>query len=296
MLSDPYILEPAVDDGTRPPGSAAASDNYDGTGAAGAGAASSMPLFAPFVFGASLASAGGCTGSDGAGTIGWSIFISTISLLAFSLPSLFLFGVTPLVFLGGVLASTFSCAFWDELWVGRIILSRKFPSGAFELAVLSRDFGLSFAFSAGFDPAGKDDRIGFGRRDVGFEGTRSLGLAVTAGAASVLAADAAVGAVAEAGSRTGRVGDFGRGFVNDDGGMGSGFFPGFGAGFETAVVTFGATDRGLGTSTTVFLASFGTSFFKSFEAADFGESFLENGCLLSVVCFLGVRGAGNVDV
>ena len=163
------------------------------------------------------------------------------------------------------------------------------------LAVLSRDFILSFAFSTGFDPAGSDVRAGFCRRDVGFEVTRSLDLAVAAVAASSLAADAAVGAVAEPGSRTGRVGDFGRGFVNDGGDEGPSFFPGLGAGFDAAAGALGATDDRLGFSAVVFFASL-ASVFGSFEAADFGDKVLYDGCLLGVAAFLGVVGVDNVDV
>ncbi len=157
--------------------------------------------------------------------------------------------------------------------------------------------------------------------------TRSLDLAVAAVAASSLAADAAVGAVAEPGSRTGRVGDFGRGFVNDggdgrvgdirrgfvndggdgrvgdfgrgfvnDGGdEGPGFFPGLSAGFDAAAGALGATDDRLGFSAVVFFASL-TSVFGSFEVADFGDIFLDDGCLLGVAAFLGVVGAETVDV
>lgn len=97
-----------------PPRPATISDHCDGTGAS-AGATSSMPLFSPFVLGVSLVSAGVCAGGDGADSVGFSPFISADSLFAFSLASLLLLGVTPLLFLGGVLASTFSCVFCDEL-------------------------------------------------------------------------------------------------------------------------------------------------------------------------------------
>ena len=151
--------------------------------------------------------------------------------------------------------------------------------------VLNRDFGLSLAFSVGLDLGGSDVRTGFCRRDVGFDGTRSLGLVVAAGATSSLAADAAVGAVAELGSRTGRVGDFGRGFVNDGGDVGPGFFPGFGAGFDATAEALGATNARLGLSTVVFLASKRGSVFGSLEAAEFGDIFLGAGCLLGVAAF-----------
>ena len=121
-------------------------------------------------------------------------------------------------------------------------------------------------------------------------------MATAAGAASILAADAAVGAVAELGSRAERVGDLGRGFVNDGGDVGTGFFPGFGAGFDAAAEAFGTADSRLGLSAVVFFASLRTSFFGSFEAADFGEIFLGGDCLLGVSAFLGEMGAGAVNV
>ena len=70
-----------------------------------------MTLFAPFVFGASLESAGSCAGADGTVSVDCSPVVSLFSLLAFSLISLLRFGLTPVVFLGGDLASTFSCVF-----------------------------------------------------------------------------------------------------------------------------------------------------------------------------------------
>ena len=79
--------------------------------AADAGGASSIALFAPFVVGASLESAGSCAGADGTVSVDCSPVVSTFSLLSFSLTSLFRLGLTPVVFLGGVLGSTFSCVF-----------------------------------------------------------------------------------------------------------------------------------------------------------------------------------------
>ena len=149
----------------------------------------------------------------------------------------------------------------------------------------------------GFDPPGSDARIGFCRKDVGFEGTRSLDLPlVVGGAASTLAADAAVGAVAEPGSRTVRVGDFGRGFVNEGGDVGPGFFPGFCASFADGTGAFGGADGRLGLSAVVFLVSSGISFFDCVEAGIFGDIFVESGCFVGVAVSLGVMGAGSGEV
>ena len=79
--------------------------------AADAEGASSVALFAPFVVGASLEPAGSCAGADDTVSVDCSPVVSTFSLLAFSLTSLFRLGLTPVVFLGGDLASTFSCVF-----------------------------------------------------------------------------------------------------------------------------------------------------------------------------------------
>lgn len=118
--------------------------------------------------------------------------------------------------------------------MGRIILSRKLPGGAGAPAILIRDFG-ALTFSRGLDPAGRDARDDFGPGGLGFEVARPrvtdamfIGLRspIDGGAPSNLAADAAVGAVAEAGKRTGRVGDLGLGLVNAEA-IGSGFLTGF---------------------------------------------------------------------
>ena len=162
--------------------------------------------------------------------------------------------------------------------------------------MLRRDFSLSLVFSAGFDPAGSDVRAGFCRTSVEFEETRSLDLAVAAGAASSLAADAAVGAVAELGSRIGRVGDFGRGFVNDGGDVGPVFFTEFDGGFDAAIGALDTTDGRLGLSKFVFPFALGCSFFGSFEAVDFGDIFLGIGGLVGVASLLGVLGEGSADV
>ena len=119
---------------------------------------------------------------------------------------------------------------------------------------------------------------------------------VVGGAASTLAADAAVDAVAEPGSRTVRVGDFGRGFVNEGGDVGPGFFPGFCASFDAATGAFGGTDGRLGLSAVVFLVSSRISFFGCFEAVIFGDTFAGSGCFVGVAVSLGVMGAGRGEV
>ena len=139
--------------------------------------------------------------------------------------------------------------------------------------------------------------MGLCRKDVGFEGTRSLDLPLVAGgAASTLAVDAAVGAVAEPGSRTGRVGDFGRGFVNEGGDVGPGFFPGFCASFDIGTGAFGGADARLGLSAAIFLVSSGISFFGCFEAGIFGDIFVESGFFVGVAVSLGFMGAGSGEV
>lgn len=135
-----------------------------------------------------------------------------------SLPSLFLLGFTSWDFAAGA-ASTLSCVLLAELCVGRIILARNDPSGAFMLAILVR--GLGFWFGAGW--AGSEG-LDEGLR-VLFEGVlpiTDVALLVVATLARLgdligraspsFAADEAVVAIAAAGRRTGRVGDLGRGF------------------------------------------------------------------------------------
>ena len=116
------------------------------------------------------------------------------------------------------------------------------------------------------------------------------------GAASTLAADAAVGAVAEPGNRTARVGDFGRGFVNEGGDVGPGFFPGFGASFDAGTGAFGGADDWLGLSAVVFLVALGISFFDCSEAGIFGDICVESGCFVGVAVSLGAMGAGSGEV
>ena len=116
------------------------------------------------------------------------------------------------------------------------------------------------------------------------------------GAASTLAADAAVGAVAEPGSRTVRVGDFGRGFVKEGGDVGPGFFPVFCAGFDASTGAFGGANGRLGLSAVVFLVSSEISFFGCFEAGIFGDIFVDSGCFVAAAVSLGVMGAGSGEV
>ena len=124
------------------------------------------------------------------------------------------------------MASCFSCTLLFELAVGRIIRARKPSSGGFATApLLTRDLGRSVDVLGGFWLGREnleDDFLSAAARG-------RFALVVWWGAAvarlgerevpsdfAVFAAEAAVGAVAEAGRRTGRVGDFGRGFVVGD--------------------------------------------------------------------------------
>lgn len=140
--------------------------------------------------------------------------------------SLFLCGLLGTAFLGGVFGSFFSCVLLAELCVGRIILAKNPPSAGFDPAMLVR----AGFFGGIADGAGKDARGAFGRGCNATAGVRFLvsaeGLLVVvmevrlgerAGApAPSFAAEAVVGAVREAGRRTGRVGDFGWVFVDGD--------------------------------------------------------------------------------
>ena len=133
---------------------------------------------------------------------------------------LFRFG--PVLLRGGLLNSTLSCTLLAELSVGRIILARKSPfAGLVEvpLAVLVRGFDGCLAVGG----AGRDVRDGLGLTGSpvlataeGRDARDTLGTAAWLArlggrSAGALAAEAAVGAVAEDGSRLGRVGDLGRG-------------------------------------------------------------------------------------
>ena len=145
----------------------------------------------------------------------------------------FLCGLLETAFLGGVFGSTFSCVLLAELCVGRIILAKNPPSAGFEPAMLVR----AILFGGIVDEAGKDERGVFGRVCGATAGVRSLlkaeGLLVvvvevrlgegTWAPPPSFAAEALVGAVREAGSRTGRVGDFERVFM--DGDVGPAFLP-----------------------------------------------------------------------
>ena len=266
-----------------------------------AGVVVSAPLvisFAPFVLGAPLPSAAGRLASA-AGSCAWSTLLSPCSLLLFSLPSLVPLGREGCDFLGGDLTSTFSWVFWAELCVGRIILSRKLPDGACVLAMLIRDLG-AFGLSAGLDPAGREARDVFPTGGLGFEVVRPrVTTAAAGGAPSSLAAEAAVGAVAEAGRRTGRVGDFGLGFTNA-GDVGPGFLTAFpvdvvdtGVGLGTVLV--GGFDTADGRLVGLF-SSFGVIIFCSFGGFGFGaavfagEAAFDSGCLPDAFALVGVRG------
>lgn len=133
---------------------------------------------------------------------------------------------------------------------------------------------------------------------------------------SSLAAEAAVDAVADAGSFTGRVGDLGLCFVNaeTDGDVDPVFFTGgFAVEFEDAGAGFGAdaesgfeavAARGCETPDSLligFLISLAASFFgASLAGAALGEAsftadvFFGEGCLVGVVALVGVRGARGV--
>ena len=108
-----------------------------------------------------------------------------------------------------------------------------------------------------------------------------------------MAAEAAVGAVAAGGSLAGRVGDFGRGFVNVDLGE---------AGFDNLVLDDGgcfAATAGGGLEAAdccadVFFGSFSSSFFGSFAFPGFGDALLANGCLVDAFALVGVRGSVGV--
>lgn len=131
--------------------------------------------------------------------------------------------------------------------MGRIILSRNPPSAVLVLAILVRGFAFGFSV-AGLEPPGIDARPGFAFRCDRVDGPFSLateamftGLRspVDGAVPSSLATEAAVGAVADAGSFTGRVGDLALGLVNAeaDGDEGPVFLVG---GFALDVVGDGA--------------------------------------------------------
>lgn len=158
-----------------------------------------------------------------------------------SFAALFLFGLRGrCCFLGGVFTSTFSWVLLAELAVGRIIRARKPSSAAFGAPVLVRLFVLSGALDGAgregrevfllptFDdaPDGTPREPAIVRFLTSVDGLRPRLLLILArlgdlegGPPAILAAEAAVGAVAEAGRRTGRVGDRGLGLVGGEMGV-----------------------------------------------------------------------------
>ena len=155
--------------------------------------------------------------------------------------------------------------------------------------------------SAGLDPAGSEARDVFPPRGLGFEVVRPrVTVDAAGGAPSSLAAEAAVGAVAEAGRRTGRVGDFGLGFTNA-GDVGPGFLTGFAVDVVDAVVGLGAVlvggfDTADGRLAGLF-SSLVIDFFDSFGGSGFGaavfagEAAFDSGSLPDAFALVGVRGA-----
>lgn len=126
--------------------------------------------------------------------------------------------------LGGLFTSIFSCTLLAELAVGRIIRAKNPSSRALEPTLLVRDFGLSLLPGEASDARegcrgtleglveetrGDAPVVSFLRVD-GFR-LRPEGVCARLGGRETdpaLAAEEAVGAVMEAGRRTGRVGDF----------------------------------------------------------------------------------------
>jgi hypothetical protein len=92
--------------------------------------------------------------------------------------------------------------------VGLIIRSRKLPPLGAALAVEARDSGRLGALGA------TEARGGLALAALDAGRVVVDGLRVTFASSPCLAAEAAVGAVKRAGKPTGRVGDFGRGFLN----------------------------------------------------------------------------------
>lgn len=230
-----------------------------------------------------------------------------------SLPPLFLFGLPELDRPGTGACSIFSCALLAELCVGRIIRAKNDPSGALTLAVLVR----ALAFCVGLLAAGRDGRDEVLRRDglvfvptsraVPPEWTRFdpdvFGPAAPpvrlrglgSGASPVFAAEEAVAAVAPAGSRTGRVGDFGRilGVGEDE----PGFFTGLAVGglpgrfFDAGAVVAFAPDVAWGCfGIEAFLISFPALFEVFGGTACLGDAAFTGGWRLVVSGELGVLG------
>lgn len=113
-----------------------------------------------------------------------------------------------------------------------------------------------------------------------------------------------MGAVAEAGSRSGRVGDFGLGFTNP-GEVGPGFLTIFavdvvGGGAGLGAVLVGGFDATGGRLARLF-SSFAKFFFTSFGGSTFGaavfagEAAFEGGCLPDAFALVGVRGTVGAE-
>ena len=189
--------------------------------------------------------------------------------------------------------------------MGRIILSRKLPDGACVPAILIRVLA-AFGFSAGFDPAGKEARAVFCIVGFVFEAVRSrVTEAAEDEAPSNLAAEAAVGAVAAAGRRTGRVGDFGLGFANA-GDVGPGFLTVFAVEAVEIWAGLGAILPDSFAGADGLLAGFSTSFVSSFfgscvasglVAAVFaGGAAFDCCCFPDVVALIEVCGADGAEI
>lgn len=138
-------------------------------------------------------------------------------------------GFATFVGLGGLFTSTLSCALLAELAVGRVILARKPSSTGLVLALLTRDLGRSL-FDCDESDGREDCLLRLEAVGVEVRGDAVLsvfrvddfrvrpdeGVAARLGdweAVPFFAAEDAVGAVMEAGRRTGRVGDLDRDFV-----------------------------------------------------------------------------------
>lgn len=192
-----------------------------------------------------------------------------------------------------------------ELCVGRIIRARNDPSGALALAVLTRALG----FWLSFDAAGSEV-LGVNLRALDNGAARSLpstaGLRPLftlerlgdreGGASPNLAADEAVVAVAAAGKRTERVGDFGRAFVMGE--IGPRFFAESPLGAETpfsdlvpaASGTLVPTDSRLVLATGSFLGSRFVCF-GAVEGPDcLGDAVFDGACLPATFGEFGVFG------
>lgn len=198
-----------------------------------AGTAAVSPLEDPSADPSTFSTVDTFSCSSAAGALGSSTGCSEALAWSSSFTALFLFGLRGrCCFLGGVFTSTFSWVLLAELAVGRIIRARKPSSAAFGAPVLVRLFDFSDAldgpgregrevFLPGFKdaPGGAPREPAIVRSLFSVDGFRPRLLLMLARlgdlegcAPATLAAEAAVGAVAEAGRRTGRVGDLGLGF------------------------------------------------------------------------------------